>query len=496
MESELRNIFNLASDAFIIFNDNGEIVDVNRQACQMYGYYYEEFVELTCWDTVHPDYCYIFDKFIRDIQNTGEFTGESVDIRKNGEVFNIEVSGTEFMHQDQRHYLAIIRDITPRKEEEKFLIELFDYQMNILDEFPYLIWKTGSDGRGNYFNRSWLKFTGRTVEEELGEGWMTGIHPDDLERFEQDYWDAFESQRYFELEHRLRRYDGKYRWVVNSASPFEDKDGNFAGYIGACHDITNRKRNEQALQKQYERFKHEMELAASVQYEMLPKDILEISNINFAWKYEPSVYIAGDMFNFFRLDEENISFYILDVMGHGIQAALKAVTLNCFLKPSLEQMHYPSEILKTLNLSYNDELNGVSEGEFFTIFYGVINSSSLELTYSRAGHNPPILISTDGGIKELTEGGPAAGLSKDMDYKEYKVNLKSKDKLFLYTDGVVEARNNKKEFYSKKRLKKFIQENKDNFLKKITDGILNDVKAHTKNKKVMDDLTILGIEID
>ena len=113
------------------------------------------------------------------------------------------------------------------------------------DSAPVMIWMSGTDKLCNYFNRAWLDFTGRTVEQELGNGWAEGIHRDDFDRCLDTYSTAFEAREPFEMEYRLRRHDGEYRWIVDTGSPRSGPDGSFNGYIGSCIDITERKRAEE-----------------------------------------------------------------------------------------------------------------------------------------------------------------------------------------------------------------------------------------------------------
>jgi len=128
---------------------------------------------------------------------------------------------------------------------------------NLMDSAPVLVWKSGTDKLANYFNRPWLEFTGRTLEQELGNGWADGVWSADQERCVQTYVSAFNVRQPFRMEYRLRRADGLYRWVLDTGVPlFEPGGGVFAGYIGSCIDITEAKEaadavreNEVALQE-------------------------------------------------------------------------------------------------------------------------------------------------------------------------------------------------------------------------------------------------------
>jgi PAS domain S-box-containing protein len=114
----------------------------------------------------------------------------------------------------------------------------------LADSAPVLMWISGPDKLCTSFNEGWLDFTGKSLEDELGEGWARGVHPEDLQRCLDIYHSAFDARRPFTLEYRLRRFDGRYRWVTDRGAPRFKNDGTFAGYIGCCVDITEQKEAE------------------------------------------------------------------------------------------------------------------------------------------------------------------------------------------------------------------------------------------------------------
>ena len=119
----------------------------------------------------------------------------------------------------------------------------------VADTAPALIWISGIDRRCTYVNKPWLEFTGRSLEQELGNGWAEGVHRDDLQRCLNTFTQSYAREEKFRIEYRLRRHDGDYRWILDIGVPQFDQDRSFAGYIGIAVDVTERKTAEEDLRQ-------------------------------------------------------------------------------------------------------------------------------------------------------------------------------------------------------------------------------------------------------
>lgn len=120
---------------------------------------------------------------------------------------------------------------------KKYTLSHSEY-MTIVEQAPIMIWRANTSTECDYFNQQWLNFTGRRIEQELGNGWAEGVFAEDLKKCLEIYLAAFEKRTIFEMEYRLRRYDGEYRWIFDRGVPFNDDRGTFGGYIGSCIDIS------------------------------------------------------------------------------------------------------------------------------------------------------------------------------------------------------------------------------------------------------------------
>jgi PAS domain S-box-containing protein len=248
--SLLDELFKQAPDALAVLSTDDRIVRVNQEFTRLFGYEPHEVLQHPVNDLIVPE---------KEIERSREYTlqlkqgrrvaVETVRKRKDGtEVYVslLAVPVTTTSGEQIVNY-AIYRDITEQKRAKEQLRESEARFQVMADKAPVLIWMTGTDGLCNYFNKPWLDFTGRTMEQEVGTGWTEGVHPDDVQGCFDCFLPAFNARKPFRMEYRLRRADGEYRWVIESGIPRYTGGGEFAGYIGSNIDITDRKRAESLL---------------------------------------------------------------------------------------------------------------------------------------------------------------------------------------------------------------------------------------------------------
>lgn len=143
---------------------------------------------------------------------------------------------------------SIARDITESKAVFSKLQESEERFRIMANSAPVLIWLSGTDKLCNWFNLTWLNFTGRSMEQEIGNGWAEGVHPDDFQQCLETYISHFDRREAFQMNYRLKRHDGDYRWIHDNGAPRFDREGHFLGYIGSCTDITDLKTALEKLQ--------------------------------------------------------------------------------------------------------------------------------------------------------------------------------------------------------------------------------------------------------
>jgi PAS domain S-box-containing protein len=154
----------------------------------------------------------------------------------------------------------------------------------LADFAPVMIWRSSLDKLCDWFNKPWLDFVGRTMEQEVGFGWAEGVHPDDYDRCVAIYVGAFDLRQPFSMEYRLRRHDGEYRWLLDNGSPYQ-RDGDFAGYFGSCIDITEHKRIEQHQRLLIDELNHRVKNTLSV--------VQSVARQSFKADKEPIIALAA-----------------------------------------------------------------------------------------------------------------------------------------------------------------------------------------------------------
>ena len=253
------------------------------------------------------------------------------------------------------------------------------------------------------------------------------------------------------------------------------------------------------------KMKRDLNAAARIQQAFLPGRNQDIAGIEFLWHYSPCTELAGDMLNVLRLDDDHVGVYMLDVSGHGVQAALMAVTACRYLSHHQDassvlwerqdgstdyRLRSPAAAAEQLNARFVAQ--SLTE-QYFTLIYGILNQRTGEFRYTVAGHPPPVHVTTCGRSVLLSGDGFPIGIT-ETDYDEHAIQLDSGDRLVFYSDGVTECMNVADELFGNARLLNSLRRDAGQSLDSTLSEVLSHIQAWTGEVPFHDDVSVLALE--
>ncbi len=248
----LHAVLDNSAEGILTVDSHGTIESANSAATRMFGYQAQELIGQNIrilmrvpFSKHHDNYLAAYLYLITRKTGVVGIGRELIALRKDGSTFPVQLAVSESIVGGRHTFTGLIYDISEKKQFEESLQESEARFKHIADSAPVLIWMSGLDKKCTFLNKPWLDFRGRPVEQELGDGWAQGVHPEDLADCLKTYVDAFDERSPFVMQYRLRRHDGQYRWVSDQGMPRYDPSGNFIGYVGSCIDITERIEAEQ-----------------------------------------------------------------------------------------------------------------------------------------------------------------------------------------------------------------------------------------------------------
>ncbi|HEY5749830.1 MAG TPA: PAS domain-containing sensor histidine kinase [Chryseolinea sp.] len=240
-EAGFRVLFECATIGILVINQAGSIELSNPCAEKLFGFEPAELIgkpiETLIPESARTNHHHHRANYFSKPKARPMGLGMELYARKsNGEVFPVEISLGHYELEGEPLAVAFVTDVTTQVKAKKIVAEREAWFRNMADNAPVMIWVSGTDKQCTYFNNTWLQFTGRSLVQELGDGWTEGVHADDLEPTFKTYVEAFDRRDPFVMEYRLRRADGLYRWIQDSGKPTYADDV-FTGYVGSCSDI-------------------------------------------------------------------------------------------------------------------------------------------------------------------------------------------------------------------------------------------------------------------
>ena len=499
-----------AASAIVITNTKGEVVWVNDSFVAMTGFTFEE----------------VYGKNMRFLKSGRQEQSFYDDLWQTiaqgrvwkGTLINKKADGTEYFEGQTitpvedtagniSHYIAIKSDITEKVVYQKELKKLEAKRDAVVTSLIEGIVTITSEGVIETINPAGEKMFGYKHGELIGQN-VRILMPQPDSRLHDTYIQRYLQTRIpriigFEREVKGLHKDGHEFPLELSISVIELEDEIL--FSAVLRDITKRKlferqmedMNTMLIEKQI-KLGEDLTAAAQIQKALLPQEPPDIPDLTLAWRFKPSTYVSGDIFNYFFLDKETIAIYLLDVSGHGVPAAMIALSVSQLLHPNsyfVKQAHVdgvfsPGRLLELLD----DEFPIERFEKHFTIVFLTLNTTTGRIRYSNAGHPYPVHCGVDGGCADLEHGGSIIGLGNLIPFAEGTLQLEKGERIYLFTDGAVERESQTDEQFGLPRLKTLIDQSAHTPLDEAVDIIYKAVLKFDPKKAPNDDVTFVAIE--
>lgn len=365
-----------------------------------------------------------------------------------------------------------------------------------------------------YVNRGFEELTGYSAAETCGTNCRFLQGKDTDPAAVEEIRRAVNEKRECVVEILNYRKNGVPFWNRLSITPIHDKQGNATHFIGVQSDVTARRNAEDALRSANFRLKRandiikkDLEAAAKIQASFLPSRKPELHGVTAAWDLIPCDELAGDTLNVYRLNDRYSAFYVLDVSGHGVQAALLSATLNHWLAPETgkvsgggsthgdsDGMRFPSpvEVLTQLNRQFPFD---PVIGQYFTLVYGILDSQTGTFRFVAAGHPSPVYVPV-GRVPQIqrSENFPI-GIVADPSYQETTIKMNPGDRMYLYSDGLVDVTNVRGEHFETARLTDELGKLSSMSLRDSLSSLIKQLRKWSGEVSFQDDVSVLGFEL-
>ena len=364
-----------------------------------------------------------------------------------------------------------------------------------------------------YVNKGFEKITGYTADFACGTNcrFLQGedTDPTAIEEIRR----AVKEKRECIVEILNYRKNGEPFWNRLSITPIRNDTGVVTHFVGIQSDVTTRRLAEDSLRISNAKLENvnnlirrDLQFAAKIQKSFLPPSYNNYKSVSAAWELISCDELAGDTLSVFDLDDRHTIFYVLDVSGHGVQASLLSVTLNRWLSPrstslkisdapnNSDDMYVisPVELLERLNKQFPIDPN---TGQYFTIVYGMYDVVTKEFCFVSAGHPKPVYLPKGGSPIMLESNNFPIGVVHEPEFQENRVKMDTGDRMYLYSDGLVDAQNSSEEEFGNQRLLQEITTYKTYSLEDSIHAIISKSGEWSDTKVFQDDISLLGFEI-
>lgn len=300
----------------------------------------------------------------------------------------------------------------------------------------------------------------------------------------------------YKLQIKTRGFFGEFTELAqsfnNMVKMIDDYNENLEEQVRNRTEELNKKNIE--LERAYEENKKELAMAQKIQTSLIPNVFPETKKLSFHGLYLPMETIGGDLYDVHQISENKWGIVILDVCGHGVPAALITTMAKISFNANSKKYFKASEVIAAVNNELCEAIQDV--GDYFTAFYCIIDTNTHTIDYVNAAHNDLYILRSDTRLETMVQTGPVVGVIKNLEYPSETIDFSIGDRLVMYTDGVIEARNEHRELYDSDRLKEMIIANKDKDLRDFVTIIYDDILKFKNNAPDDDDIAMLAIDMN
>ncbi|MGN7763188.1 SpoIIE family protein phosphatase [Paenibacillus sp. 22594] len=438
-EQRYESLFLYNNAGIYVVDLNGSIISVSPNLLDILGYTEAEIRNTTFINLFHPADIPLIQETFLDITNGSILsTSSKLQLRhKNGQYLIFDLSSVALMASGEiQGVIGFAKDITEFERVQNKLGEIQTQLNNIYGSIDIILWSF--DVTRNQLitiSPACEKIFGYSAEEyyQYPDLWSAQVYEEDKDFVKERMFSVIEgTSANPTLEYRIIHASGEIRWVESRMFPLADPRIGVTGINGVVLDITDKKQIEKNKQT-------DLDLARQVQKSVLSQPI-HTPSFSINAKYVPSRNLGGDMYAWYRLNENRYGVLIMDVMGHGVSSALICMSIRSLLRGIIQANLSPEEVIHELNTHMN-KLFSVAKGTtnfFFTAIYLIVDTGKHTVEYINAGHPSGLLVDDRGEVFRLKSSSLPIGLIPHMKLQKQTLSFKGAARILLYTDGLIE----------------------------------------------------------
>jgi len=510
-EKKFRITVDSANDAIILINNNEKITFWNKSAEKIFGYTKKEIINKNIHDLITPvKYRETAHKAFAVFKQTGKGnalnkTIELEGIKKNNEIFPIELSLSAIKIKNKLNAIGIIRDISKRKRNELKLKEIYKQKEILINNIPAAVFYKDLNLKYIEVNKKYAEILQKQPEEIIGKNDDEIITDKKIiEEYEGLDKKVIASKKPILDYVKQHKQNNETYWISTSKIPYLDINNKIAGIIGVVRNITKQIKNEKAIEESkskieeiYNSITENITYAKVIQQSLLPdKSTLDKYLPEYFLFFKPKGIIGGDFYYVNKI-ENNLVIAVADCTGHGVSGALLSILGITFLHDIVNEILNPKDILTLLRTKIKNIFNafGSNDKDGMDIALCVINTNTNTLKYSGA-FNPLWLIRNKQLYEYKATKNPIGFYHYEKDFEEIEIKLQKNDNLYMFSDGFADQFGGKNEEKLKtKNFKKLLLDNADKSMQEQKKLLIDKFNKWKGSLEQIDDIVVLGVKI-